>query len=138
MALARDYLIILVLVGLGITGMLTFQSALFSTYGVQPEGPYNATLTNISNLIDDTRIFAGSVTEKGETGTKEEVVGGFTLFTALDILSFPFTVLKTITTLINDVGRDLGVPSFILVAIVSLILITFAFIIAGIMFRSKT
>ena len=132
----RDLLIGLVLFSFIIIGMTTFLGELASNYNTQLEGNYTQTYSRI-NAISNTTAIAYDIQEKVEQGEGVSVVESLAVLSsaAFAALKIPFQAIGIIISILNEISKHLGLPSWFLTGFITIIVITITFMILSAILR---
>jgi hypothetical protein len=131
----RDYLIILVFIGIFVGGSALIIGDLSNSYSVPADTSFNKTfnkINNVVNLTEDIKEGIGSKTDVGFIGILDVVISG--AWKSVKLMVSSISIFNDLT---KDLGNILNIPTLFITAFALLIVIGIIFGIISTAFRRK-
>ncbi len=131
--LLRDVVIGIVLFGLVVTGLFTWHVGLADQYNVNLNSSYRSVYNTLNSSIGSSYELTKDIEEKVGKTESIGVVEGFATIgkLALEAVKLPLNALVFITTYLALIASTLGIPTWILTGIISIIILVVAFLVLG-------
>lgn len=127
-SLSKMVLVILVLTGVSF-GIFSFANDMLNNYGITAQENFTNTQVKLQKAFGNTSDLSSDVQTKLDEAGGFEDTGGVTTLSQSGLagLKLPFQLVGIISALISDLGRVVGLPSWIGVVVVAGLLIALAF-----------
>ena len=136
----RSFYIVTMLLCLFALGIFGLKNDLVANYGVTESAALQSTESKFTELLTNTQKNASQIASRTETsgGLEVESSGFIIAKEVFSIIKLPFKLIPLMSDMLTEIGNNIpGLPTYIMPAIIAILLVSIAWIVISKVLRDR-